>query len=254
VDAANLGLVLAPVIEETHDFTGGNLAVVDPALCSACGRCAEVCRFDAVQAGESYAVDSLACEGCAACTYVCPAGAIEMVPRHAGAWFVAATRYGPLYHAHLFAGQENSGKLVTLVKQQARLRALDESADLLLVDGPPGTGCPVIAALSGADLTLIVTEPTVSGAHDMERILNVAAHFRVPAAVLINKADLSPSQADEITATCAILKVPVVGHLPYDPAVTKAMVRGQPITADEGPVSLALHEAWDSLRHLLFVN
>jgi MinD superfamily P-loop ATPase len=255
VDAANLGLVLAPVNVETHDFTGGRLAVIDPELCEGCGHCAEVCRFDAItQSGNVYAVDPIACEGCAACFYVCPADAIRMVPQHAGQWFRADTRYGPLYHAHLFAGQENSGKLVTLVKQQARLRAMDDGADLVLVDGPPGIGCPVIAALSGADVALIVTEPSVSGAHGMERILGVAAHFQIPAAVLINKADLSAAQSSAIEATCADRQVPLLGHLPYDPTVTLAMVRGQPITLTEGPVSAALQDAWKEIRQLLWTD
>ncbi len=253
VDAANLGLVLSPVTEETYDFTGGSLAVIDPAFCQACGRCAEVCRFDAVTVtADAYAVDALACEGCAACYYACPAEAITMVPQHAGVWFVASTRYGPLYHAHLFAGQENSGKLVTLVKQRARLRAMDEEADLLLIDGPPGIGCPVIAALSGADVALIVTEPTVSGAHDMERILGVAAHFGVPAAVLVNKADLNPVQTAAIERACTADGVPLVGRLPYDPAVTEAMVRGEPITTADGLVGTALQDVWSIVRGLLY--
>ncbi|MBN2390405.1 MAG: ATP-binding protein [Anaerolineae bacterium] len=252
VDAANLGLVLAPVTEETHDFIGGRIAGIDPAVCIACGRCAEVCRFDAVQPGSVYTVDPIACEGCAACFYECPVQAITMTPQRAGQWFVATTRYGPLYHAHLFAGQENSGKLVTLVKQMARLRTLDDAADLLLVDGPPGIGCPVIAALSGADMALIVTEPTVSGAHDLERASGLAAHFNIPALVLLNKADLSPVQAEAIAAYCAAQSIPLVGRLPYDPAVTGAMVRGEPVTAGNGPVSAALQEAWARLQQQIF--
>jgi MinD superfamily P-loop ATPase len=248
VDAANLGLVLSPVTQETHDFTGGKVAVVEAAHCIACGRCAEVCRFDAVRPGDTYAVDPLACEGCAACVYECPANAISMQPQHAGQWFVATTRYGPLYHARLFAGQENSGKLVTLVKQMARLRAFDDEADLLLVDGPPGIGCPVIAALSGADLALIVTEPTVSGAHDLERVLELAAHFNIPATVLLNKADLSPVQAEAIATYCAANDIPLVGRLPYDPTITEAMVRGEPVTAGDGPAAEALREVWAVLQ------
>ncbi len=252
VDAANLGLVLAPVTEETHDFTGGRIAVVDAARCIACGRCAEICRFDAVVPGDTYAVDPIACEGCATCFYECPTHAITMTPQRAGQWFVATTRYGPLYHAHLFAGQENSGKLVTLVKQMARLRAFDDAADLLLVDGPPGIGCPVIAALAGANLALIVTEPTVSGAHDLERALGLAAHFNIPAMVLLNKADLGPAQAEAIVAHCAARNVPLIGRLPYDAAVTEAMVRGEPVTAGDGPVSAALSEAWTLLQQQIF--
>lgn len=256
VDAANLGLVLAPVTEETHDFTGGRIAGIGSAICIACGRCAEVCRFDAVRVpsgqGNAYAVDPIACEGCAACFYECPAHAITMMPQRAGQWFVATTRYGPLYHAHLFAGQENSGKLVTLVKQMARLRAFDDEADLLLVDGPPGIGCPVIAALSGANLALIVTEPTVSGAHDLERALGLAAHFNIPAMVLLNKADLGPTQAEAIIAHCAARSVPLIGSLPYDSAVTEAMVRGEPVTAGNGLMSAALQKAWAYLQQQIF--
>lgn len=248
VDAANLGLVLAPVTQEMHDFTGGKVAEIDPAVCSACGRCAEVCRFDAVRAGTVTTVDPLACEGCAACYYECPVEAITMTPQRAGQWFVADTRYGPLYHAHLFAGQENSGKLVTLVNQMARLRALDNQAELLLVDGPPGIGCPVIAALAGADLVLIVTEPTISGAHDLVRILGVAAHFQARAAVLLNKTDLNPAQAETIAATCAERDIPLVGTLPYDPAVTESMVRGEPVTMGDGAVAAALREVWAVLQ------
>ncbi len=244
VDAANLGLVLAPVPQESHDFIGGKVAVVDPARCIACGRCSEVCRFAAVCAGDVYRVDPLACEGCAACVYECPADAIAMQSQCAGQWFVAMTRYGPLYHAHLFAGQENSGKLVTLIKQMARLRAFDDEADLLLIDGPPGIGCPVIASLAGADLALIVTEPTVSGAHDLQRALGLAAHFNIPAAVLLNKSDLSPAQAEPIAAYCAAMGIPLVGRLPYDSAVTAAMVRGEPITAGDGAAARALRAAW----------
>ena len=201
---------------------------------------------------DGYAVDPVACEGCAACVYACPAGAIRMVPQQAGTWTQAATQYGPLYHAHLFAGQENSGKLVTLVKQRARLRALDEAADLLLIDGPPGIGCPVIAALSGADAALVVTEPTVSGAHDLGRILDVADHFGVPAVVLVNKADLSLAQSSAIEAACAERDVAVVGRLPYDPAVTEAMVRGEPITVSDGAVSTALCGVWSTIQGLLY--
>jgi MinD superfamily P-loop ATPase len=254
VDAANLGLILDPVQEEVHAFRSGKRAEIDPELCIACGRCAEVCRFDAVvpgQDGDGYAIEGLSCEGCASCYYQCPADAITMVEQHAGNWYLSRTRFGPLYHAHLFAGQENSGKLVTLVKQMARLRASDSGADLLLVDGPPGIGCPVIAAASGADIALIVTEPTVSGAHDMGRILGTVAHFGVPALVVINKSDLSSQRAGEIAAYCAEQGVPVIGRLPYDPAVMDAVVRGEPVTAVAGPVGGALRGVWADVSERL---
>ncbi|MGQ9585203.1 MAG: nucleotide-binding protein [Anaerolineae bacterium] len=253
VDAANLELVLAPTRREEHVFKGGQLAIVDPDRCTACGVCAEVCRFEAVIAGdEAYRVDPSACEGCASCFYQCPVEAIRMEEQEAGLWFRSDTRFGPLFHAHLFAGQENSGKLVTLVKQQARLLALDEGRDLLLVDGPPGIGCPVIASIAGADLALLVAEPTVSGAHDLERALGTARHFGVPALVCLNKADLNPAQARRIEAFCAAQNIPLVGRIPYDTVVTEAMVQGQPVTAfSDGPVTEELRRTWQKIKEYL---
>ena len=252
VDAANLELVLDPVQQETHDFWSGRLAIVDPEACTACGRCAEVCRFEAVVVGDVYRVDPLACEGCAACSYQCPVEAITMHEQHAGRWFRSETHFGPLFHAHLFAGRENSGKLVTTVKQQASVYALDASAALLLVDGPPGIGCPVISASVGADLALLVVEPTVSGAHDLERVLATTEHFGVPAVAAINKADLNLARSDQIAAYCSERGIEVVGRIPYDTVVTEAMVAGQPVTAvEDGAVSRALREVWEGCkRHI----
>ena len=259
VDAANLELVLAPRPLETHEFIGGSVAVIDAALCQGCGACYDVCRFDAVippspdigrggQGGEgrAYAVDPIACEGCAACVYQCPEEAIRMVPQVAGHWFRSDSRYGPLFHAALRPAQENSGKLVTLVKQQARLLALDGGYDAVIVDGPPGIGCPVISAASGADLALIVAEPTAAGIHDMERVLATTAHFRVPALVCINKADIYPAGTAQIEAYCRERGIEVVGHIPFDATVTAAMVQGQPVTAfaPHAPASQALVAVW----------
>jgi MinD superfamily P-loop ATPase len=252
VDAANLELVLDPIQQEVHDFRSGKLAVIDPVACTACGRCAEVCRFEAVVAGDVYEVDPLACEGCAACFYQCPVEAVAMQEQHAGRWFRSETRFGPLFHAHLFAGRENSGKLVTTVKQQANVHALDTKAALLLIDVPPGIGCPVIAASVGTDLALLVVEPTVSGAHGLERVLATTEHFRVPAMVAINKADLNPARSDQIAAYCSERGIEVVGRIPYDTMVTEAMVAGQPVTAvEDGAVSRALREVWAGCkRHM----
>ena len=253
VDAANLELVLDPTKREELEFMGGKLAVIDPGSCTACGICAEVCRFDAVVPGdEAYSIDALACEGCASCFYQCPEEAIRMEEQQAGLWFRSDTRFGPLYHAHLFAAQENSGKLVTLVKQQARLRGLDTGAALVVVDGPPGIGCPVISASAGMDLALHVVEPTVSGVHDLERIMGTTDHFGVPSLVAINKADLNPARAGEIAAFCAGRGVEVVGRIPYDDVVTEAMVQGQPVTDyTDGPVTEALQRMWSRVRDLL---
>jgi MinD superfamily P-loop ATPase len=255
VDAANLELVLDPTKQEVQDFTGGKVAVIAPEKCTACGTCYKVCRFEAIIPGsetEAYRVDSLACEGCAACFYQCPEEAIRMEEQRDGQWFRSDTRFGPLFHAHLFAGQENSGKLVTLVKQQARLLAQDTGAALVVVDGPPGIGCPVISACAGMDLALHVVEPTISGVHDLERIMATTDHFGVPSLVVINKADLNLARADEITAFCAGRDVKVVGHIPYDTVVTEAMVRGLPVTDyTDGQVTEALGEVWERVRDRL---
>jgi MinD superfamily P-loop ATPase len=251
VDAANLELVLAPTKLEEHVFMGGQVAIIDSERCALCGRCAEVCRFDAVVPGkETYWVNPLDCEGCASCVYQCPEGAIRSEDRQAGLWFRSDTAFGPLFHAHLFAAQENSGKLVTLVKQQGRLLGLDEGRELLIVDGPPGIGCPVISASAGADLALLVVEPTLSGIHDLERALATVTHFRVPPLVCINKADVHPGHTASIEAYCGVEGFEVVGTVPYDTVVTQAMVQGQPVTAYEpdGVIAMALGEMWVRVR------
>ena len=256
VDASNLELVLQPRQLEAHDFIGGELAVVDPALCSGCGVCVTTCRFDAISlpsaAEAMYAkVDEFACEGCAACVYACPQQAIQMQSQIAGRWFRSATPYGPLFHAALRPGAENSGKLVTLVKQMARLLALDEQYPLVLVDGPPGIGCPVISAAAGADLVLIVTEPSVAGLHDLERAWSVAHHFNIPAAVVANKADIYPQGTRQIELFCDEKRVPLLGMIPFDLAVTHAMANGRPVTTVNCPASQAISAIWDQLLEQL---
>jgi len=250
VDAANLELVLAPKIITREDFGGGQIAIINPDVCAGCGTCESVCRFEAVhEKGDHYWVDPIACEGCAACVYQCPEGAIVMQEQVVGQWFRSESRYGPLFHAALRPAQENSGKLVTLVKQQARLLALDANYDLVLVDGPPGIGCPVISAISGADLALIVAEPSAAGVHDMQRILQTANHFGVEVLVCINKADIYPAGAAQIEALCKELRIEIVGRIPFDTAVTEAMVQGLPVTAyqPKSPASQSLRQAWQKV-------
>ncbi len=253
VDAANLGLVLEPEQVSAAIFRSGSLAWIDPEACISCGECHVACRFDAIippgAVGEPYHVDALACEGCNACVYRCPVGAISTSKPVAGEWYEAQTAYGPLFHAHLAAGGENSGHLVTLVKQQARLRALDDERPLVLIDGPPGIGCPVISAVSGADLALLVVEPTLSGAHDLERVLATTTHFGVPAQVIINKADLSAARAHEIEAFCQERQIPVIGQIPYDTIITEAMVQGKNIIQyqPEGEVARAIRGIWGKI-------
>jgi MinD superfamily P-loop ATPase len=224
------------------------VAVIDQETCASCGDCQAVCRFDAINYTDGlYVVDPIACDGCAACVYQCPTESISMHEQNVGKFYVSDSRYGPLYHADLFPGQENSGKLVTLVKQRARLQALDENRELVIVDGPPGIGCPVISATSGADLALIVAEPTVAGVHDMHRVLQTVQHFGVRALVCVNKADLYPEGTQEIESFCKDNGIQTVGRIPFDLTVATAMVQGEPVTAfrPEAPASEAISAIWE---------
>lgn len=256
VDAANLELVLNPVVQTREDFWGGQVAQIDPYLCAGCGNCEFVCRFDAVHQDDAgYRVDPIACDGCAACVYQCPEDAISMQPQLAGEWFHSQSVYGTLFHAALRPAQENSGKLVTVVKQHARLLAMDDDIPLVLVDGPPGIGCPVISAVSGADLALIVAEPSAAGVHDMQRVLQTTEHFGVKALVCINKADIYPDGALQIESFCHEHNIEVVGRIPFDTTVTTAMVQGQPVTVyqPDSAASLALGAVWQRICHVLEV-
>jgi MinD superfamily P-loop ATPase len=261
VDAANLELLLNPEVLEKHEFVGGSTAVIDPDQCDGCGICQQVCRFDAILPpssgdGWGYQVDSIACDGCAACFYQCPNQAVRMQPQLAGYWYHSDSRYGALFHAALLPAQENSGKLVTLVKGQARLFGLDHEAQVLMVDGPPGVGCPVISAASGADLALIVVEPSLAGIHDAQRALQTTRHFNIPTVVSINKADLYPAGTDQIKGFCLENGVEILGEVPFDDSVTESMVNGEPVTAyfPESPASRAIKNIWSSLVLLLDKN
>ena len=247
VDAANLELVLSPTIIEQEDFRGGSIAFIDQGSCAGCGICEQVCRFEAIIHEDGhFLVDAIACDGCASCVYQCPEGAITMHDQVVGQWFHSQSHYGALFHAALRPAQENSGKLVTLVKQRARLLALDEGCELVLVDGPPGIGCPVISAVSGADLVLIVAEPTATGVEDMKRLLQTMTHFGIQPLVCINKADLYPKGSEIIEQFCDASGIRMAGRVPYDDTVTEAMVQGEPVTVYQprSPASLALRAIW----------
>jgi MinD superfamily P-loop ATPase len=248
VDASNLHLLLHPEIRERHEFIAGRKARVDPAACTACGQCLILCRFGALSAdGDGKArVDPLACEGCDFCSHVCEAGAIVMEPCVSGEWFVSSTRFGPLVHARLGIAQENSGKLVTQVSRKAREIAEREGREWLIMDGSPGIGCPVIASLSGTDLALVVTEPTPSGVHDMERIADLAGHFKIPTICAINKFDLNTATSARVEAWCRERGIPVVGKVPFDAEVVRAVVRGVPLVEDSrGPAAEAVRAMWE---------
>ena len=227
VDAADLHLLLHPTVKETHEFSGGKTALIDERACTQCGKCQEFCRFEAI---DNYVIDPISCEGCGVCFHICPEKAIRMVDNLSGRWFVSETKYGPFVHAKLGIAEENSGKLVTLVRQNAKLIAEKEERDFVIVDGPPGIGCPVIASLSGVDIALIVTEPTLSGIHDLERIVGVVHHFGIKGvACCINKCDLNLIVTQRIEEYCRHNNIELVGQIPFDISVTEALVRGLPI-------------------------
>ncbi len=248
VDAPDLHLLLSPQILSTHFFISGNEAVIDPDRCSGCGLCAEMCRFGAVSGTMPYRVDTLKCEGCKLCVALCPESAIAFPEKHCGNWYRSKTRFGTMVHAQLFPAEENSGRLVALLRQEARRLAEAEGSPTILSDGPPGIGCPVISSLSGATLAVIVTEPTPSGIHDLKRILDLCTHFRVPAAVLVNKCDIDTGNTDTIVNFLSDRGIPVAGMFPYDVAVTDAMVQSKAITEfSNGECSRRIETAWATL-------
>ncbi len=225
VDAANLHLLLGPQIVSEGVFQGIKLASKDKDRCTACGKCREVCRFRAID--EQFNIDSYMCEGCGACAYVCPSDAITLSLVDCGRWYTATTRLGPLAGAELYPGEETSGKLVAMVKQKAMKLAEEAELQTLLSDGSPGIGCPVIASVSGVSVVILVTEPTLSGLHDLERILGVVEHFGVPAYLVINKADLNATISTQIEGFAKRRKLVVLGRIPYDDTVTKMMIQGK---------------------------
>ena len=258
VDAANLALVTEATPNQSHPFQGSFLAEINPELCENCGMCAGVCRYNAVLLPTNnhpwHRVNELLCEGCASCVHACPETAIQLHQQQDGEWFQSTTPYGQLFHAELFPAAENSGKLVTTVKQQAKLYAEDNACDLLIVDGPPGIGCPVISASAGADLALLVAEPGVSGIHDLERIIKTLQEFNVPILVCINKADLYPRGAKDIRELVAEYGFPLAGEIPFDEAIPNAIVAMQPVTrfAPDSPASVSIRQVWHTLQQIIF--
>ncbi|MBL7217000.1 MAG: P-loop NTPase [Desulfobacteraceae bacterium] len=252
VDAADLHLVTGPRVRETHDFQGGSTAVINQDKCTECGLCMDLCRWDAINS--DFEVDAFECEGCGVCVYFCPEKAIDFPVKTCGQWFRSDTRFGPMIHARLGIAEENSGKLVTLVRQKARTLAEESGLDLLLTDGPPGVGCPVIASMGGANAVLIVVEPTVSGIHDMERVAQLAAHFRVPAMICINKFDLNLDQTQTIERYAKENGLETLGQIPFDPLFTKSMVQGNTIIEFNGDSEGArsVKKIWKEVESALY--
>lgn len=249
VDAADLHLLLSPSVKQQSEFWSGQVACIDEGKCTQCELCQELCRFDAI---EDFKIDPLACEGCGFCYHICLDEAIIMREKMSGYWFISDTRYGPLVHARLGIAQENSGKLVAWVRQQAKQVAQEQSLDYIISDGPPGIGCPVISSLSGVSLALLVTEPTLSGIHDLERLLGVCHHFGIPALVCINKYDLNESNTHQIEVYCSTQGVEVAAKIPFDNVVTEALVHGVPVVEyANGSVSHQIEALWKNVSTTL---
>jgi len=247
VDAADLHLIMEPAVVRGADFQSGNSAAINKDACTECGLCREMCRFDAISA--DYIVNPVDCEGCGVCVHFCPETAIDFPVNTCGEWFVSDTRFGPMVHARLGIAEENSGKLVTLVRQEARKLAEEKNLDLILTDGPPGVGCPVIASIGGASAVLIVTEPTVSGKHDMERVAQLAGHFKIPAMICVNKFDLNLELTRKIENYAKEKGLSCLGRIPFDPVFTKAMIQAQTVFEYDGQstVGEAIRGTWQQL-------
>ena len=246
VDAADLYLLLKPTSQQKQEFWSGEKAVITEDKCTGCGLCREVCRFEAIS--DEFKVDPVSCEGCRFCYNICPMDAITMQQSLSGHWFISETRYGPLVHARLGVAQENSGKLVAIVRQKAKQIAEEGGLDYIISDGPPGTGCPVISSLSGVSLAVIVTEPTLSGIHDLKRVISVCHHFAVPVIVCINKCDINQDNSRQIEDYCQSQGIEVVAQIPFDTSVTKALIKGVPVVEySRNRVSREIERLWQSI-------
>lgn len=251
VDASDLHLIMNPEIKELHQFQSGNAAIINKEKCTECGLCRDLCRWQAISA--NFVVDPFGCEGCGVCVYFCPEKAIDFPIKTCGEWYISTTRFGPMVHARLGIAEENSGKLVSLVRREAGKIAEQKNLSLILTDGPPGIGCPVIASIGGASGVLIVTEPTVSGKHDMTRVADLAAHFKVPAMVCVNKFDLNLDATRDIEKFSGEKGITVVGRIPFDPIFVKSMVQGQTLFEynTESGTGRMVTQIWEALRQIL---
>lgn len=250
VDAADLHLLLHPTIRHREEFRSGKTALILQERCADCGRCCDVCRFDAID--ETHTINGFACEGCGVCAHVCPNQAIELRENVCGEWFRSDTVYGPMVHARLGVAEENSGKLVSLVRRQAQKLAGGQGKELVLIDGPPGIGCPVISSIAGADLLVAVTEPTLSGLHDLRRVAELAAHFSIPLAICVNKYDINLEITAEIQQFCSTQNYAFLGTIPYDRAVIQALVQRQPLVANpDTDIARQIAAIWQALEKLV---
>ena len=249
VDAADLYLLLKPNVLIQEKYFGGRSPHVDLDKCTQCGLCTEICRFHAIENG---VVDPVSCEGCGFCSHICPESAIAMEEAFSGDWFISETQYGPFVHARLGIGEENSGKLVTVVRKKAVEITMEKKLDLILIDGPPGIGCPVTASLTGVNFVLAITEPTLSGIHDLERILKLSVHFKIPSMVCINKFDLNLENSANIASYCEKNGSMLIGKILYEPKVVEALVNRK--TVMDYPcneVQEIVYRMWKKVESLL---
>jgi len=251
VDAADMHLLLHPAVKERFEFRSGQTARLDKEKCSECGECIKRCRFDAID--KDFIIDPVSCEGCGLCSHICPCGAIVMEENISGEWFISDTQYGPLVHARLGIAEDNSGKLVSVVRQAAKDIAEKEGKSYILIDGPPGIGCPVIAAITGTDLAVVVTEPTLSGIHDMIRITDTTGHFQIPTRVVINKYDLNPDNSDKIMEICSSKSIEIMGKIPFSARVPRSLVQAMPFVefAAEDEVTQEIISIWDKIEEMM---
>ncbi|MCW4025163.1 MAG: ATP-binding protein [Candidatus Bathyarchaeota archaeon] len=251
VDAPDLHMLLHPQVISEQDFVGSKLATIDQEKCVKCGLCKKSCHFDAITS--SLEVDAVACEGCGVCKIVCPADAVTFAPRVSGKAFISKTKYGFMSHAQLFPGEANSGKLVTLVRQNAKVIAEKEGCGLVIIDGSPGIGCPVIASIAGVDAALVVSEPTLSGIHDLTRVLQLLKHFNVQPFICVNMHDINAENTKKIMDYCKENSVEIVGTVSYNAKFTEAMVNGQTVVeyAPESVVSQQIRGMWSQLFKVL---
>ncbi len=246
VDAADMHILLHPQVRKKEKFSGLDVAKKDDDKCIDCGKCYDNCRYGAFDSDNTLHPEK--CEGCAVCAMVCPVEAIQMVERNAGEAYISDTRFGPLVHAKLHAGEEASGKLVALVRQRAKEVAEETGKELILIDGPPGTGCTVIASLTGVDLVLVVFEPTLSGIHDAKRIIEVARHFKIQVLACINKYDINEENTEQIMQFCKEENIEVVGKIPYDDTATDAMVAEKTVIEfSDGSMAKAIQDIWQKI-------
>ena len=250
VDAADLHLVVQSSLVSRNDFWGGKRAVIDSDRCADCGTCEDLCRFDAISSDSStFSVDPIACEGCGVCAWFCAEDAIDLVNTIDGEWYLSETRLGPMVHARLKAAGENSGKLVSLLRTEARKAAKNRDIDLVIIDGSPGIGCPVIASITGADLVLVVTEPTLSGLHDLERVIHLTKHFGIPAMIVVNTYDVNKEIARRVERHAQKLGAGFLGRVRFDPAVTQAQIQGLSVVEYSSNGAAAdITEVWENLQ------